>query len=606
MKKTYDLFVYFAFTILGGIFTYPLIFKFNTFVPGFFSTDEIFAVLREFWWFKYIWLKHLPETKDILLAAPSGIVRPQLIIYPFWDVLGKYLSILVNPIFAYNIIISVAFILSAVFVYHLSFYLTKNRLSGIFSGVIYAFCPYFFIRIWQHFGLTQIQWIPLYLLALFKLREKKTFSRVVLAALAFFVGITFEFQYAYFMGVVALSLTIFILIYNWRLKLKSMGYLKQNREEVRPLFLSGLLAFLFSLPVIYPTIKGFFAPHSSEASAYNTFLRPFEDLFTQSARPLSYLLPASAHPIFGKFTEQLVGTFLYGKSFTEHTLYLGWVPLILAFIAFREWRKRRKSSAFSYQSSAENFYIGFFIFLAIVAWLFSQPPWWNIFGFKLYMPSFFMYKLLPMFRAYCRFGVVVMLTVAVLAGFGLKFVLERFKTQKTKVAITTLLCGLVLFEFWNYPPFKIIDVSKVPDAYYWIKEQPADFIIAEYPLDTNGANEMYRFCQSKHEKKIINATTPGTYANDIAKNITKLSDFHTAQALKWMGVKYVLVHKEDYLNTGLTEDIEDLNKIPRNSGLKLVKDFPAQECPHKDIMCVQKTGPIDIYEVIALPIKPKI
>jgi hypothetical protein len=254
----------------------------------------------------------------------------------------------------------------------------------------------------------------------------------------------------------------------------------------------------------------------------------------------------------------------------------------------------------------EDFYIGFFVFLAIVAWFFSQPPWWKFGPLKIFMPSFFMYKILPMYRAYCRFGIVVMLAVAVLAGFGLKFILERFKSQKTKIALTCLFSGLVLFEFWNYPPFKVIDVSKVPAVYYWLKEQPGDFAIAEYPLDADSSNVMYLFYQTKHEKKIINGSNPGTFANNFAQTITRLSDSNTAATLKWMRVKYVLVHKEEYLKTELVEEIEEFNKIPLNAGLKLIKTFPPQECPRKDIVCVQKTGPIDVYEVVAMPIEPEV
>jgi hypothetical protein len=197
-----------------------------------------------------------------------------------------------------------------------------------------------------------------------------------------------------------------------------------------------------------------------------------------------------------------------------------------------------------------------------------------------------------------------MLAIAVLAGFGLKFILERFKSEKAKIALTTLFCGLLLFEFWNYPPFKVINVSKVPGVYYWLKGQPEDLVIAEYPLDITGPSEMYKFYQTKHEKKMINATVPGTYAHRISETITKLSNPHTAGVLKWMGVKYVLVHKQDYINTELVEDYEELNKILQNAGLKFIKTFPKQECPEKNIMCVQKTGPIDVYEVVAIPQEP--
>lgn len=215
-----------------------------------------------------------------------------------------------------------------------------------------------------------------------------------------------------------------------------------------------------------------------------------------------------------------------------------------------------------------------------------------------------MYKALPMFRAYCRFGIVLMLAVAVLAGWGLRFILDRFKTQKTKIAVTALFSGLVLFEFWNYPPYKIIDLSRAPEAYYWLKSEPADFVIAEYPLDTRGPNEKYKFFQTVHEKKMINGTIPGTYPNKVANSIIKLSDLNTARTLKWMGVKYVLVHRKDYLKTDLLEDKQELEDIPKGPGLKFIRSFPAEGCPQEAMLCVRDAGAIDVYEVTASALAP--
>ena len=408
---------------------------------------------------------------------------------------------------------------------------------------------------------------------------------------------------------------VYIILHRWVKKRAGKTTSTDIKAFFKKAFVIIMMVFLLLSPQFFPIIKNMLKLSPAKpASAHNLYHRPFEDLFSQSAKPLSYLLPSAFHPIFGKVTEQFLGSPLYGESFTEHTLYLGWIPLGLAFVAVKKWQKRRKLQkqltagtvpVGDCPSDKENFYMGFFIFLAIVAWLFSQPPWWNIGPVKLHMPSFFMYKILPMYRAYCRFGIVVMLAVAVLAGFGLKFVLERCKTRKTKIALATLFCGLVLFEFWNWPPYKVIDVSKAPAVYDWLKGQPDDLVIAEYPLDADTPNEMYKFYQTKHEKKIINGTIPGTNANKIAQTIVKLSEPETASRLKWMGVKYVLVHHQEYLNTELTEKKEELIKIPKNKGLKLVKTFPPQECPNKDIMCVQKTGVIDVYEVAATPIPPK-
>ena len=198
-----------------------------------------------------------------------------------------------------------------------------------------------------------------------------------------------------------------------------------------------------------------------------------------------------------------------------------------------------------------------------------------------------------------------MLAIAVLSAFGLKAVLEKFKSRKSKIAAGIILFGLVIFEFWNYPPLKVIEVGKVSQAYYWLKEQPGDIIIAEYPLDAGSPNELYKFYQTVHEKKIINGTTPYSYANSIAKTMVRLSDQKTAGILKGMGVKYVLVHRENYLYTDLVKDKEELGMIPKNNGLRLSVSFPAQECQREDIRCAQKIGPIDIYEVIAAPIEYK-
>ena len=65
-----------------------------------------------------------------------------------------------------------------------------------------------------------------------------------------------------------------------------------------------------------------------------------------------------------------------------------------------------------------------------------------------------------------------------------------------------------------------------------------------------------------------------------------------------MGVKYVIVHKDVYINTDLIEQIEDVNRVSKNEGLKFVKSFSPQKCP-SDIMCTQKSGQIDVYEVVA-------
>lgn len=600
------------FILLTGILTFPLVFKFNSYIPGFSSTDEPYGALWHFWWMKYSIANHL-DTSDIkMIAAPFGQIMNSG--YVYWNSINKLLLQISNPVFAYNIQVLAGFLLAGIITYMLVFFILKDSSAALFSAIIFAFCPYHFTRSWQHLGLSFIQWMPLYILSLLVLQRDRNLKSALFAALSFSLVMAFDLYYAYFMFIV----TILFILFDYL-------YYRNLRDTLRLVKLLAICA-LFVLAIesldIYYVAKFIFKTKSSNLThGVYGYIRPFEDLFSQSARPLSYFLPHSTHPLFGQFTEQFIGTPLYGMSLTEHTLYLGWVPILFALAVFRRVKRtggtgsfvklkadRGESLAIPYglPGTKGHFYLCFLVFLAIASWIFSQPPWWNIFGIKLYMPSFFMYKIAPMFRAYCRFGIVVMLAVAVLAGGGFKFFLESFKNKNSKITITAFFCGLVLFEFWNYPPFKVIDVSRMPAVYSWLKAQQGDFVIAEYPLDTAGANEMYKFYQSDHKKRIINGTTPGTEPNRLAKGISKLSDLRTAGILRWMGVKYVLVHKKDYLESELIEDKQELERISQNTGLVFIRDFPAEECPQVAIMCVQKTGQVDVYEVIAQPIAPEL
>ena len=103
---------------------------------------------------------------------------------------------------------------------------------------------------------------------------------------------------------------------------------------------------------------------------------------------------------------------------------------------------------------------------------------------------------------------------------------------------------------------------------------------------------------------MINGTIPETEANKFAQKVNKLSDARTPGILKWMNVKYVVVHEAGYLKSELKQDLDEYKKISANLGLRLIKSYPEENCPREDIMCVYKRGAIDLYEVIALPIEP--
>ncbi len=610
-----------VYILLTFTITFPLILNLNTNLPGFFSSDESYAPVWSAWWLKFSLINKIPSNHVSYLAYPFGISN--FFFAPIFYLINFMLATLTNHVFTYNFQVLSNLFLSALFTYLLAYTVIRNRTGAILSGLIFGCCPYILVRAWQHLGETYLWMMPMVLWLLFSLKEGLTKTKQLLLVISIVLsGIVLGT--AYYTVIISVTFIIYFIAQSIAGRGSSGKSGIAPRGYIRKIIILLVIGYLITAVQYIGYIKSSIQNTHSEASALNPYRRPFEDLFAQSARPLSYFLPAVVHPVFGKFTEQFIGSSLYGVSLTEHTLYLGWIPLILAFIAFRRWKKGKKlrdslqkagtvEEEINLRDSPhkagtvpiDDFNIGFFIVLAIVVWLFSQPPWWQWGPLKVYMPSFFMYKVLPMFRAYCRFGSVLMLAIAVLAGFGLKFVLEKQKNIIAKTSMLMLFCVLVLFEFWNYPPYKVIDVSKFPAVYDWLKEQSKDIVIAEYPLDAKDQSELYKLYQTKHERRIINASARGTQANNIALTITQLSSPRTAGVLKWLGVRYAIVHQDGYLSTELMELKEELAGIPYNPGLKLVKSFPAQECPHEGIMCIQKTGPIDVYEVIVAALEPK-
>jgi len=341
------------------------------------------------------------------------------------------------------------------------------------------------------------------------------------------------------------------------------------------------------------------------------YAKPFRDLTSNSARPLGYLLPSQDNPFFGGFTKKFIKNPLYGGHPTEHTLYLGWVGIVLSIVAIREWRRKSKlvnkltsrqvdKSKGSQKTEDRNWQTGklanwstrtqkgvsFFLFAGIVALIFSHSPYTEIGPFRILFPSYFMYKVLPMFRCYARFGIVVMLCVSVLAGIGLASILEKIKSIRKRRVFLSVVLLLIFIEFAPTLPAPMVNAVKPPPVYEWLSKQEGDFTIVEYPIETD---QEYFFWQRIHQKRLVNGAQPGTYADEVRKEIVDILKPETPGILKHLGARYVILHPDKYLKS---EDVPVIGEVPdvsKQRGLKLVKTFEEAQ----------------VYEVIAEPVKPK-
>ena len=184
-KYRSEILVFSFFVLLAIVATYPLIFRMKSYLYG--LGGDAFGAVWKFWWLKYARLNHISSGICTFIASPFGAnfsPPPRRIL----------LSSFPNEIFAFNFFILVSFFLSAIIVYYLVYYFTKNKLASIVSGVIYTLCPYHFAHSVCHLPLANIQWMPLYALTLFKLDEEWSCKWAFLTALAFSLGFLFEYR----------------------------------------------------------------------------------------------------------------------------------------------------------------------------------------------------------------------------------------------------------------------------------------------------------------------------------------------------------------------------------------------------------------------------
>ena len=520
-KYRFEIGLFVFYTLLALAVSYPLVLNLGNSVYG--VRGDHFLQLWGDWWRKEALFSGKPLFFTSWINAPFGCAYEATIFQPLPTVLRLAVTVLTNEVFSLNFWFILSFPLAGLAVYLLVKKLTGNRLAGAFSGLVYAFSMYHISHAWEHSSLISIYWMPFYVLALVNFDEKKNIKSAIIAALLFALVLLDNFYYGFTM--------VFFSGFFFLFRLRK--YL--NWRSLKLFLLFAFCSLLFVSPFILPIVKRALLPSTLEPwVAQGSYERSLHDLNWFSARPWFYILPSSSHPLWGRVSKNILDwlaarppeylTQPYARM--EHNLFLGWTAILLSATAVVTTLRTKKVQS----------YIWLFLFLGIIMMGFSAPPMVSVSGFKIYFPAHFLYKVLPMFRAYARFGVLVLLCVAVLAGFGLKALLKKIKSPRRCFYVFMFLCSLVIFEVL-LPPFNV-DLTP-PEAYRWLAEQPGDFIIMEYPPRSDHTDLLY---QRAHRKRLFDpwrsesGQIPEEIVADVAAFPNELKDF---------GLRYIIFHEND-------------------------------------------------------------
>jgi len=537
-----------VYIILTLILTYPLILNITTHFGG--IAEDVYWHAWNIWWIKYsiIDLKTNPIFTEYIFY-PNGVSLAFSTMGYIYSLIFIPIQVLFGVITAYNFVVLHTFILSAFGTFLLVYYLTKNKTAAFISGFIFAFSPNHIIRTLIHLNLANVQWIPFYVLFLIKLNRENRKRNIILASIFLLFTALSSWQYLFFL--------IFLTFIYLLCEIFWVKETKLDKTFLKKFGVFTILSILLISPFAYPTLREY------SISPLKTGL----DLsIVHSADLISYFIPSPYNTFRGKYFEHFYQSFK-GPIYDSIT-YIGYSVLLLALYSIFKFKKEAK----------------FWMLSAVFFFILSLGPILKILGtteffdskITIPLPYALFFNYLPFFSAFRtpgRFAIMVIFCLSILAGYGIKSILNGMKRRDSRYVFTLMILSIIIFEFINIP----FPLSKreIPNFYRQIAEDKEDYALFEVPSYIAGE---FMFYQTLHKKKLVygrvSQMTPssgGKIADFITKplikeltyleiNATEMDENYIKSGvdiLRESRIKYIIVNKE-FLQKEMIDSLNEL------------------------------------------------
>lgn len=525
--------------LLACILTFPLLFRMNSSVYGFYdhvSTDLFASLHYYFWWMKEsLWVLKSSPFFNPLFAAPFGQHMTFANLTGF--VMAPF-SILFGYLFSHNLTILFNLVMSGLGMFLVVRHITKSSSAGMVAGIIYAFCPNMLVRSYTTFDSTKVQWIPFFTLFVLKFVEERTWKNILLAGTFLSFNILFAMPY-YLVYLPVHTAVLLAVLAGWRIWGEKRGIKEFLRDLISP---SALHAWVktgvtFALVVIifgvyYTKVIG-----GSGTVGQTQLQRSTTELANLSLKPLDYFVP---HPRSAFLKSNFKETYWDKvdrpeKNSDSDVAYIGYAAFFLALVGL--FKSRGAARWFFFAGSAAAF------------WATMGP---TLFG--LPTPSGFIHTYAQFARRILLYKVFVQFGVAGLAGLGTVYILERLKTLRQGIAFLTILTLVMLFEYTLVPPALSVNLAVNPEVYERVKNLPNSTKIIEVPERRVNGNlyQGYVYYQTIHGKALFNPYMDTVQLKDIPERIRpfyhqmevplEAGEYCNLAALRWLGITHLIYH----------------------------------------------------------------
>ena len=478
------------------------------------------------------------------LAYSEANIAAGLLGAPVWVVTK-------NPYATHNFVLMLSFVVSFSGAYYLCRYLTASRPAAAIAGVLFAFCPFVFVR-FAHIQLLLIGGLPFCMLAFHRLVDRTTVGRAVaLGAILWFQGLACAY-YGIFggMAVGVGSIVLAITRGRWR--------------EWR--YWAGIGgAAVVSIGMTVP----FFLPYIA-LQRETGFARTLDGARTYSANLAAWTASGAwAH------------RWWLDPDRTE-VLFPGLVTLGLglagAFVGLK-WAAKRAPSEPGPAARLDRGVVLSYLITALLAF-------WITFGPKAGLYSV-MYATVPVFsflRAPARTGIIVTLCLAVLASIAIARLLERRRYAGWLAAGLMTLAVADLVQ----APIGLREAAPTAAAYQVLARQPVA-PVAIFPFWARGSDfhghAEYMLASTAHWQPLINGYSDHI-PQDFRDNSQVLRGFPSPGSfalLERLGARYVVIHLNLYAGTSRDEVTGKLEEYANY------------------LRPLEKSGEVWLFEIVAWP-----
>jgi hypothetical protein len=424
------------------------------------------------------------------LAYSDHIIVQGLIAAPFiWT--GA------SPVLAYNIVLMLGLALTGWATCLVVSRWTDSRIAGVLSGSLMAFNAMTLTR----FAEIQDQYLAFFPLALLAF---DSLLRTPQIKYALHLAIWFTIQ----------ALTCGYLLAFTALAFVAAAFVRASewtgprfRRTVPLLLLAAVLSLIVLTPFLLPYLR---------VSRGQGFSRPLAEVALYSARWSDYLATGGRLHFDG----------WSHRFFDREGLFAGITAAALTLVAIGSglaWHDRRARMAVAF---------------GIVAFALSFGP-----AFPLYETVGRVFPIMAGIRGASRFGQLYLAAVAILAGFGLVWLMRRYPTRATAIGLLLILTAHVeaLRAPINYRPFP--GISPVFDA---LRTAGDDALVACFPFPAPREafhNVDCMLASTRFWKPLVNGYSsfmPESYMRSAAA-LEAFPEGDTLQYLKGLGVTHVVV-----------------------------------------------------------------